>query len=469
MPSQPNILFYVSDSLRADHVSSFGYERATTPNVDALAEDGVRLENTFSQAIWTVPSSVSILTGLYPATHSATTTYDRIPDNVPRIAERLQAAGYATAAFSAVTQVSERRNFDPGFETFDEIFQDHSAHESDSATLCTDRTIDWLDGIDGDDPFFGFVWSFGTHEPYEPRAGEFTDESTPINGSVSALADATYEQRDAVRDVYDDAIRYSDEQFGRLVDYLKEEGMYENTVVVFMSDHGEILSDHGRMEHAPERLQNAAKRAASGACEKYKLFDQYGRVGHLVVLPYDGLIHVPAVVKPPSTRDWNGSRDALVQTIDLMPTIADLTGVTFETQGESLLPLIEDGESINEYVFSDSTQSNGVGRFKSVRSRGYKYIRERLDFTSELEHLTAGKTAFSVLRRLVVEPELLLDTTAGETEDVKHEHPDQFSTLQNVYADWERTNAEATEEYITETAVVDDTVKEDLKNLGYLE
>jgi len=468
MPSQPNVLFFVSDSLRADHISSFGYDRETTPNVDALASDGVRLENVFSQSIWTVPSSVAILTGLYPAVHGATTTYDRIPDNVPRIAERLRQQGYATAAFSAVTQVSKRRNFHPGFDYFDEIFKEHSAHDSDSAKLCTDRPIDWLDSLDDDQPFFSFVWSFGTHEPYEPRAGVFSDDSTPIDGSMEAINDAGYDQRDAVRDVYDDAIRHSDAQFGRLVDYLKRNDLYEDTIIVFTSDHGEILSDHGRMEHAHPWVQKAGRTLAPSVSENFKLFDQYGRVGHLVVLPYDGLIHVPAVVKPVE-RDWSGSRDQLVQLIDLMPTIADLVGVDFEAQGQSLVPLIEDGEIINEYVYSDTTQSKGVGQFKSVRSHDHKYIREKLDRTSEREHLKLGKTAFSLLRWAVVENELLFDVSDGEREDVKDERPELFRKFQHAYEEWKSRNADAGDQYISERAEVDDGVREELKNLGYLE
>jgi arylsulfatase A-like enzyme len=468
MPTRPNVLIFVSDSLRADHVSSFGYHRETTPNVDALAADGLRLENTFSQSIWTVPSSVAILTGLYPAVHGATTTYDRVPDNVPRIAERLQNQGYATGAFSAVTQVSKRRNFHPGFDYFDEIFQDHSAHDSDSAKLCTDRPIEWLDSLDDDQPFFSFVWSFGTHEPYEPRAGVFSDESTPIDGSMDELADAGYDQRDAVHDVYDDAIRHSDEQFGRLVDYLKRNDLYEDTIIEFTSDHGEILSDHGRMEHAHPWVQKLGRTLAPNISENFKLFDQYGRVGHLVVLPYDGLIHVPAVIKP-AERDWQGSRDQLVQSIDLMPTVADLVGLDFDTQGQSLVPLIEDEKSINEYVYSDTTQSKGIGRFKSVRSRDYKYVREKLDRTSELEHLKPGKTTFSLLRWAVVANELLFDVNEGEREDVKDEFSETFHEFQQAYGEWEATNANAGDEYINERAAVDEAVEEELKNLGYLE
>jgi arylsulfatase A-like enzyme len=296
----------------------------------------------------------------------------------------------------------------------------------------------------------------------------FSDDSTPIDGSMDALADAGYDQRDAVRDVYDDAIRHSDAQFGRLVDYLKRNGLYEDTIIVFTSDHGEILSDHGRMEHAHPWVQKAGRTLAPGLSENFKLFDQYGRVGHLVVLPYDGLIHVPAVVKP-ADRDWHGSRDQLVQLIDLMPTVADLVGIDFRTQGRSLVPLIEDGETVNEYVYSDTTQSKGVGRFKSVRSHDHKYVREKLDRTSEREHLQLGKTAFSLLRWAVVANELLFDVSDGERTDVKGERSDLFREFQQAYREWEETNADAADEYISERAVVDDDVKEELKNLGYLE
>jgi arylsulfatase A-like enzyme len=431
--------------------------------------DGVRLSNAFSQSIWTVPSSVSILTGLYPKTHRATTTYDQIPDDAPRIAKRFQSLGYSTGAVSSVTQVSQRRNFHRGFDKFCEIFKENPSHKSDSAKLCTDNVVDWFETIGTDKPFFAFVWSFGTHEPYEPRAGVFSDETTSIDGSVNALADASYEHRNAVCDVYDDAIRHADAQFGRLVDYLKKTGQYDNTLIVFTSDHGEILSEHGRMEHAPDLLQKTAKRFAPRFCSKYSLFDRYGRVGHQVILPYEELIHVPAVIKPPAELDWQGEQDGLAQTIDLMPTVADAVGIDFPTQGQSLRPLVENGEEINQYVYSDTTQTSGVGRFKSVRSLEHKYIREEIDRTSKLEHLTLGKTAFSIFRNLVVDSELLLDINGGEMHDLKHSLPDRLEEFRSAFRKWEDRNERAADKYVTERARVNESVREELKNLGYLD
>jgi len=380
MTETPNVLFYVSDSLRADHISCLGYHRETTPYFDALADDGLLFEQMFSQAIMTVPSSVSILTGLYPETHGALATYAGIPSGAPRIARRFRSNGYATAAISSIVQVAERRNFAPGFDYFDEIFAKHEVYAEDAAKLCTDTTIEWLETVD--DPFFAFVWSVGPHEPYWPREGMFADTHSDrdIDGSVESLAQATFDQRQRVVNLYDDAVHHSDAEFGRLVQYLQDTSRYENTIIVHVADHGELLHEHGRMEHAYEPIQRVAKRVFPGFCENHRLFEQYGRVGHLTILPYDELIHVPAVLKPAGETGLCGSTAEMVETVDLMPTVADLVGFPFETQGDSLREVMRGIASGKDHVFVDTAMSYGLGRTKAVRSDEFKLVRNEIEW-----------------------------------------------------------------------------------------
>lgn len=469
MSDQPNIIFYVSDSLRADHLSCYGYDRETSPNIDRLAEDGVRFEQCFSQAYKTVESSVSILTGLYPPAHGARTTYDVVPDDVPRIATRLREQGYTTAGFSTLVQISERRNFDEGFDTFEELFRSERAENgvTDWARVCTDRTIEWVDEHD-EGPFFLFIWSNGTHDPYAPRANVFADAEPDhdIDGSLDSLRNTGSEQTSAVRDLYDDTIRHADKEFGRLIDALAERGLYDETALVFTGDHGELLSEHGRLEHAYRPLRWGLRTLAPGVVEKQTLFEPGAFVGHLATLPYEELLHVPAVIKPPGSGGGE-TRDALVETIDLMPTVADLAGTTLETQGESLRPLFEADGEFKEYVYSDTAISRGLTQSRSVRSREHKLVRTDWDWSRlrsrealELEH-----GLFSALKKLMCRSELLFELP-NEDVDVASQQSGKQAKLRRVLDDW---LADSTGwELGVATSELDEETEKQLRELGYI-
>lgn len=469
MPDKPNIIFYVSDSLRADHCSCYGYERETTPNIDRLAKDGIRFERMFSQAYKTVESSVSILTGLYPPAHEARTTYDVIPDEVPRIATRLREQGYTTAGFSTLVQISERRNFDTGFDTFEELFRTHKADEgvTDWAGICTDRVIKWLDNHD-DGPFFLFVWSNGTHDPYAPRANVFAkaEPDHDISGNLNSLRNADPEQAPAVRDLYDDTIRHADSQYGRLLDALVERDLYDETVMTFTADHGELLSEHGRLEHAYRPLRSGVKTFVPEVVDKQTLFESGAFVGHLATLPYEELIHVPCIIKPVDGPEGE-TRDALVETIDLMPTVAELAGTSLETQGESLLPLFEEDRSFKGYVYSDTAISRGLTQSRSVRSADYKFVRTdwaptrlRSREAFELEH-----GVFSSLKKMLSRSGLLFEL------------PDEDTSVSSVYPAVREELEEELDEWLAEsemwemdvsTSELDAETEQQLRELGYM-
>jgi len=468
MANQPNVLIYVSDSLRTDHVSCFGYERETTPNLDAFSEDAHRFRNAFSQAIWTSPSSASILTGLYPGAHGTLHVEDQIPDNLPRLPEKLNSLGYKTGAFSTVDQVSRMRNFQPGFDRFEEIFENHPPHDSNTAKLCTDRFTDWV-GSGSDKPFFGFVWSLGTHTPFFPRAGEFTDDDIPINGTVPELKRASQEQAQTVVDLYDDTIRYADKQFGRLIRHLKSVGEYEDTMIFFLGDHGELLSEHGRLEQIPNWIIKLIKATVPDFSSKFRIADQYGFVGHQAVLPYEELLNVPLLAKMPGQMDSVKTHRELVQTIDVVSTVVDMiSGLDLPVQGESIRPIIEEGASTNEYVYSDSPTLGGNIRYRSLRSTDYKYIRTKTESIS-LSDLRSQpeRTIFSFLRQLVSPQEVLFEVT-DENRNMSSDLADLTQMMANQLDEIMAEN-ETWDEYTAEASTVSEPAQDRLEQLGYVD
>ncbi|TYL36423.1 sulfatase [Natronococcus pandeyae] len=469
MTDKPNFIFYVSDSLRADHLSCYGYGRKTSPHIDCLSRDGIRFERAFAQAYKTVESSVSILTGLYPPAHQARTTYDIVPDEAPRIACRFADHGYTTAGFSSLVQISKRRGFDEGFHTFEELFRTQEATDgfTDWAGVCTDQAINWIEECDGG-PFFLFVWSNGTHDPYGPRADVFAEDDPdhPIDGSLESLRSADPDQASRVRNLYDDTIRHADAHFGRLLDYLERSGLYDETVIVFTADHGELLSEHGRLEHTYAPIRRGMQALAPRFIHSQTLFEPGAFVGHLATLPYDELLHVPAIVKPDGRTYDGDTRTGLVETVDLMPTVADLAGIPFETQGESLQPLFEYDRPFKDHVFSHTDISRGLTNTQSVRSMDHKLVRVNWELSRlrSRETLDLENTLLSVFKKSITKSELLFELP-DENADVTSHLPEARDVLRKALNKWIENVREVSID--PETSELDAVTKQQLRELGY--
>ena len=273
---QSNILVIVVDTLRADHLSGYGYGRATSPNVDRLAEKGVLFENTMATSSWTLPSHASLLTGLYPFEHGA--EEEPLDARSPVIGEALMGRGYRTGAFSAnYLFFSRPRGFGRGFIRFEDFFNSAADmaqrtvygrkfeiyvrrplgfEDLPSRKLAADinrSVLRWIDR-DGKRPFFAFLNYFDVHDPYlppEPYRSRFAKVKKP-GGIINEYVERgnprlTAEQLQSEVDAYDGAIAYMDEQVRRLLEELAKRGLEKNTLVVFTSDHGEMLGEHGGM------------------------------------------------------------------------------------------------------------------------------------------------------------------------------------------------------------------------------
>jgi arylsulfatase A-like enzyme len=316
----PNILIYLVDCLRADHLGAYGYARNVSPNIDRFAGDSVTFTRAISASSWTRPSVASLLTGMSPQAHATRGDREALSDSVPLLQEILQKSGYATVAVITNGVVSTKFGFGRGFDDFRFLPEQHKKNPeihqlSDRANA---EIFEWLEGRDTSKPFFMYVHSTDPHAPYLPRSPfreAFAADADPkigLHSEVEALTqgkrDAGPEVRQDLIDLYDGEIAFNDDQFGRLLRYLENEGLYDNTLIVLTADHGEEFGDHGRWQHG------------------FTLYQEQ--------------LHVPLVVKQPDGYRAGRRRTELVSLIDVAPTLLEAAGVDVlpGMMGRSLRP-----------------------------------------------------------------------------------------------------------------------------------
>lgn len=362
-----NVVLVSIDTLRADHLSAYGYARSTSPNLDALAASGVLFENAYSHSPKTAPSHMSLMTGLHPEVHRVKNqkrpqAEERLADEIPTLALLLQGAGFRTAAFTAGGNVHASLGFDRGFERYEHLDLDASEIFSAGA----------VEVAAGPEPFFLFLHTYQVHDPYLPPAGfrdAFTDPTyrggiesdREVLHAAAVLAGhkvvAEFWQRanlqdpadvQHLQDLYDACIRYTDDQLGALLDALENAELAEETLVIVLSDHGEEFKEHGATKHN-------------------SLFDEVLRVPLVVRLPAS-LGVAPARVRP------------LVRLIDVMPTVLDVVGLPIPEHlaGSSLLPLAAGEEEPARHLFAHwrefDAQALRVGRWKLIRNPKWSHL-----------------------------------------------------------------------------------------------
>ncbi|MDJ0850274.1 MAG: sulfatase [Myxococcota bacterium] len=360
----PNVLIVVIDSLRRDRLGVYGHDRPTSPRIDALARSGVLYTAAVSTAPWTTPSVASLLTSRLPSSLGIRAKM-ALQESAELLPEILGRHGYATAAVISHSYIDAKRNFDQGFEVFDEAnvktpFSATSPGVTDHAVALLRRSRR---------PFFLFVHYFDPHFPYLEHPG-FTmpaDDALPAyRGPVSpglpwrslrGLAKAgTLTTRDAAEllRIYDSEVAFTDAQVGRLLDALEEEGIVEDTLVVLTSDHGEEFLDHDG-------------------------------VGHTFTL-YDELISIPLIVRYPSATRPGLSQPRVdsepSSLLDVLPTVLDVVGIAPEgpSAGTSLLQR----RPADRPLYSETYR--GVA-LRSVSSGGWKLIEDRKAGTRALYDL----------------------------------------------------------------------------------
>ena len=334
-PVAPNVLLVSIDSLRADHVSAYGYPRPTSPNIDALAATGALFENAFSTTSWTLPSHVALFTSMNDLVHGVV-FHDRALDPLRKtLPEVFQENGYATAGFFSGPYLIPAFGFGRGFDTYvpcmdylDPAEVGHAAfapaaHRASHGDVTSPRIYEevasWLERS-ATEPFFLFVHMWDVHYDYIPPpeyATRFTDPTydSPVDFTgvhTNPAINARMDRRDLdhLIGLYDGEIAYTDHHLGKIVQRLDELHLRENTLIVVTSDHGDAFFEHGLKGH-----QNDL---------------------------YDEVLRIPLVVSWPGTVESGVRYGEQVSIVDVMPTILGLVGLPAppEALGRDLAPLL---------------------------------------------------------------------------------------------------------------------------------
>jgi arylsulfatase A-like enzyme len=357
----PNGLILISlDTLRADRVGMQRGGRSITASIDRLAADGVLFEECIAQAPSTLPSHASIMTSLLPPHHGAYyARKSKLAPGVVTLAEIFSQAGFRTASFNGGAQLAPVWGLDRGFDRYESDIEEREARSGvierdDRLIRAVEKTLGWL-AEDDSQPYFAFVHSFEVHSPYSPLPGDVEAlASGPTEGyrkhvsveDLQAINDGIVpigsKERQEIQDAYNAEIISADRAIGHFVSRLKEMGLYEDTVIVFTSDHGEEFGERGMM----------------------------GWHSHTL---YDELLHVPLIIKFPGNR-FAGTRVATqVRSIDIAPTALGSLGIEIPAQfiGKDLATRADSGWQWDLPALSYQDTPKGVTRW-SLRETRWK-------------------------------------------------------------------------------------------------
>jgi arylsulfatase A-like enzyme len=262
-PTQPNVVVFMLDAARADHIGCYGYARPTTPHIDAFARTATRYTRAVSEGSFTFASTSALFTGM-PPDRTGLLKARRIDNALVLFAEIARTSGYRTHAYSENPYVTASFGFNRGFQEFEAAlgyreFRDKLRHfEHSEASVGIDGTLRFMDEEPGV-PFLAYLHLLRPHNPYTPPdgfAGRFGSRPKSPDGATHRLLAIDARGRrlsprrlENIVALYDESLAYADAMFGRLLDGMRERGLLDDTIVIVVSDHGEAFREHGRLLH----------------------------------------------------------------------------------------------------------------------------------------------------------------------------------------------------------------------------
>ncbi|MFP6664115.1 MAG: sulfatase-like hydrolase/transferase [Deltaproteobacteria bacterium] len=398
---KPNLLWIIMDTTRADHVGIYGYDKGTTPGVDKLGESGVVFEKAISQASWTMPSHFQMVTSRFDSGKDNALSAD-----YETVAEIFRDEGYETASVLGNYSLGRRSGFDQGFadvmdgpvnifylKFFDKLpvvkmlvksgllapdtavrwYHRHTFLEGVGARGkdLTDRSLEWIEGLDGDRPFFLFVNYMDVHDAFDPpepfrqrfapdvapmrgfvrfdlEEGEAIDSNTFVRDKLPLMDDADWAEIVAL---YDGELAYLDSHIGRMMDRLEALGVLDDTIVVITADHGELFGEHGLAYHFKALSEEET--------------------------------HVPLIIRYPAGLPSGQRVPEPVELNDILPTVLELAGIESSApmDGKSLVAAARTGKADDEAVFTYLLRDpraafahTQAGHLLGIRKDGQKYV-----------------------------------------------------------------------------------------------
>jgi arylsulfatase A-like enzyme len=444
---RPNVLIVLIDTLRPDRLGAYGYHRNTSPHIDRIAAEGWVFSRAVAQASWTKPSIASMFTGLYASQTSVDpgtwahegdrgVVVQALAAEHVTLAERLAAAGYETAAFGSNHHLLPELGFSQGFLTYDwetatairsarvRQFLQRFIRTGFAAEWINDHFLQWLDRHgDAERPFFAYLHHIDVHWPFlapPPYAGMYAEVEPAVDFNDPAFWTPTIERLNrgegppvdertmrAMNDAYDEGIHYVDAGLGTIFDELRRRGLYDDTLILITSDHGEEFLEHGSLGH-----------------------------GHTL---YDELILVPLIVKFPCPGPHCARRvvESQVELVDIFPTVVHEAGLSPDAHlvGRHLSEAAAD----ERYAYSEHSER------VAVRDRAWKWIYSAREDSGELYHLTRDP---------------------GESRNLAAAAPDLVSELTIQALDFSATHRRvvAADDFIR----ADQRMLENLRALGYV-
>lgn len=436
----PNVLLVSIDTLRPDHLGSYGYARPTSPNLDALAAAGARFTTVVSPTSWTLPAHMTLLTGLPPEVHGVESDGLRLDAGTMTLAEVLRAHGYVTAGIVSGPYLDAGYGFARGFDHYDDWSAvrisrpaSHQAHTSPAVVAAAES---WLDGRTGDAahrPFFLFVHFWDVHYDFNPPPPydrmfdpDYTGTVTGLDFETGEAVHAGMPARDLAHVValYDGEIRYTDAYVGRLIDDLRARGVLDDTLVVVTSDHGEEFFEHGRKGH-----RNAL---------------------------YDESIRVPLLIRRPKLVAAGTVVDRQVRLIDVPATILALTDTPVPPAfglPPSLAPYA--GQSLAPFLTSAPPAEPALPAFADLQPHAMSAVRHPETKLIESPFATPKQELFD------------LATDPSEQTNVADQHPADVTNLHHELEAWHDTARTAAKRADTATMSPDHDAA--LRALGYIE
>ncbi|HUT52589.1 MAG TPA: sulfatase-like hydrolase/transferase [bacterium] len=405
-----NVLIVTMDTTRADHLRCYGYQWIETPTLNQLASQGVLFERAYSCVPLTLPAHASIMTGTVPLYHGVEDNGAyRVPDNLDTMAEILKGKGYQTAAFLSAAVLKSVFNLNQGFDTYDDSGIEPQKQMSSlvaerKGDKTTDAAMAWL-SEHYQKPFFAWVHYYDPHAEYDPPPPFDTMYGIPYDGEIA----------------------FMDTQIRRLMVKLTELGVYENTLIIVVGDHGESLGEHSEPTHS--------------------------------LFIYDGTQHIPLIIRMPD-NPFPGKRvKKAASQIDILSTVLDYLGIPVppQDQGASLRPIMEsaDEPEADRFAFMESKMAflhYGWAPLSGIADGRYKYIKAP---TPELYDL--GKDKKELIN--LWEQHCLDDTKPGP--DCKRANQMRVR-LEGLERNWGKAKLESVE------ADISPQMKAQLEALGYV-